>query len=230
MIYALTTICRKDERGYLYYSPPFMHWTIYVFYILNLCCNIAWLFLWDRGLFHLAFPVLAFLVITLDICIGISIYGINKYYLDLVRCGHGNEPWYVIAFVHNGLGVYAAWTTVATLLNMAIFLAYSIGLPQDVSSAIALGSLAFILVMYMMLDLVLLERYMRFLMTPYLVVIIALIGSLDKNWNPTKPNSMFTVGLLAIVTVGFVVKISVIIWKQRVDPVFSVGKKRAEMA
>ncbi len=41
-------------------------------------------------------------------------------------------------------------------------------------------------------------RHMRYLFTPYIVLNVALIGSLAKNWDSNNSNSIFTVGLLAI--------------------------------
>ena len=42
-----------------------------------------------------------------------------------------------IGIIHNGLGMYATWTTIATLLNLAIFLAYDVGIDQHIASSIS---------------------------------------------------------------------------------------------
>ena len=62
--------------------------------------------------------------------------------------------------VHNGLGMYATWVTIATLLNFAIVLAYEdgIGLDQHIASSISLSILAFEIVAFAFVDNFLFEK------------------------------------------------------------------------
>ncbi len=61
---------------------------------------------------------------------------------------------------HNGLGMYAAWATIATLLNLGVVLTYEdeIGISQPISSSISLAALAIVVVAYIFLDHVVLEK------------------------------------------------------------------------
>ena len=63
--------------------------------------------------------------------------------------------------VHNGLGMYATWVTIATLLNLAMILTYedAIGLDQHIASSISLAALAFEIVVFAYVDNILLEKY-----------------------------------------------------------------------
>ena len=61
--------------------------------------------------------------------------------------------------MHNGLGMYATWVTIATLLNVAMLLAYEdVGLSQHIASTISLSILAFEIVVFAYVDNILLEK------------------------------------------------------------------------
>ncbi len=51
LIYALSRIPRKSNTGYLYIQPNTLHYSIFMFYILNMGLNIGWLIIWDRAYF-----------------------------------------------------------------------------------------------------------------------------------------------------------------------------------
>jgi hypothetical protein len=46
---------------------------------------------------------------------------------ELVAQGRSKDIWWTRALVHNGLGIYATWTSIATLLNLAMVISYSSG-------------------------------------------------------------------------------------------------------
>ena len=60
--------------------------------------------------------------------------------------------------VHNGFGIYATWTTIATLLNLAIFLTYNEGVDQHIASTISLSVLALEIVAFAFIDNIYLEK------------------------------------------------------------------------
>ena len=62
--------------------------------------------------------------------------------------------------VHNGLGMYATWCTIAALFNLAHVLTYEegIGLQQSIASTISLSVLMLELVVYVFVDNILLEK------------------------------------------------------------------------
>ena len=55
LIYAFSRIPRKSNTGYLYIQPNTLHYSIFIFYILNMGSNIGWLLLWDRTYFGVSF-------------------------------------------------------------------------------------------------------------------------------------------------------------------------------
>ena len=220
MIYALTTLCGKSNGGYLYYSPPYISPLLYVFYILNLGCNITWLFVWDREYLEMSLGFLGGCTFTLYLCIGITMHSLNKHAPQLISQCKRQHIICVIAFILNGLGLYAAWVSIATLINMNIVLQYVLDFDGHIASSIALGALALDVVVYACIDLVMFERHFRYVYTPWIVLHVALAGSVYKNWDDTNANSIFTAALLCCGAFLFVVKIIMSIVRSRIDPLY----------
>jgi hypothetical protein len=68
----------------------------------------------------------------------------------------------------NGQGIYATWTTVASLLNFGHALKYVGMMEMEQTCTVILGLLMAVLVLYFILENTLLDKYIRFLLTPYL--------------------------------------------------------------
>ena len=76
MIYATVNIFRKASDGTpLYVVAPFLHWSLFIVYIINLICNISWLLLWDRKIIIPALVPIALLAVSMYINCGMSLYG-----------------------------------------------------------------------------------------------------------------------------------------------------------
>uniref|UniRef100_M4A525 Si:ch211-161h7.5 n=1 Tax=Xiphophorus maculatus TaxID=8083 RepID=M4A525_XIPMA len=148
------------------------------------------------GLCRLMISALIFLIMLICtnysmvgfICHGLHVYGpwLNKYSkVDL---------WLIRMLVLNGVMIYTTWTTIATLLNLTIVLKYE----ANMSTADS----AFVVENFV------LDKHMRYVFIPYIVVIWALSGNMDKNYDASSPsrNGIFIV-LLAVSCVLFVTRI-----------------------
>ncbi len=60
LLYAISRIPRKSNTSYLYIAPNTLHYTVFVFYILNMGLNISWLLIWDRGYFGVSYKIIFF--------------------------------------------------------------------------------------------------------------------------------------------------------------------------
>ncbi|CAH1775608.1 unnamed protein product [Owenia fusiformis] len=225
LIYATCALCRRSVEGPLYVSPDIFPSSLFVIYMFNNANNIAWLFLFDREYIQYSLIVIALTPFTLYIMMLISCKQLDKYGSVMIQQGMGKDIWMVRVFLHNGLGIYAAWTTIATLLNFAMVLTYYAGMSQDTACTISLGVLAMELIIYFVTDNFLFDKYLRYTIVPYIVVIVALIGSIAKNWDVTKRNSIFTAALLGTAGLCFLVKLVLVIWRSRTRPTFE-GKNR----
>ena len=68
----------------------------------------------------------------------------------------------------NGQGIYATWTVIASLLNFGHALRFVAGVPMDQVSRICLGLLIAVLIVYFILENTVFDKYIRFLLTPYI--------------------------------------------------------------
>jgi len=197
-----------------------MHPAIYIVYCFNMAFNVTWIFLWDREYLVPGVVIIALMFLTLYVCIFFSARGLAQYGEVFVRTNRMYEIGLVRYIVQNGLGMYAAWVTIATLLNLGAVLCYWGGVQQDVVSTAMLAVLLVEALLYWTLDNFVLDRHLRYMWTPYIVLHIALIGSLTGNWDPTKRNCIFTIVILCIGFTLTVIKVIIAVWRWRNTPIF----------
>lgn len=198
LLYSLVSICRKGNDGYLYNNPRVIQPIVFAVYIVNMCLNVAWLFLFDRFLPTYALAVLALIVFTLHVGLFFTHRHLDNIAALLINSGQNKDIWMIRLFVHNGLAVYAAWTSIATLLNTNIVMIYEGDVDIQLGGSISLGILGLEILIYVALDMFFLDRYTRYTITPYFVVILALTGSITKNWDWDNRNSIITAVLLGV--------------------------------
>lgn len=210
ILYSLVNLFRKNcYHEPLYASPYVLPSLLFGVYSLANGCSIIWCFLFDRGLIEGALAVIVLTTAFLILALVVSYKAVSGSARDLLEQGRGFEVWLVRVFVHNGLGIYSSWTSIATVLNLAMVIAYTDGSDVSVTAAstTALGILSFEIVVFVLTDVFLLDRYSRYTFTPYLVLVVTLIGSLVKNWDPGARNSIFTAVLCSVGCAALVLKL-----------------------
>jgi hypothetical protein len=213
--YTLSLICRKGPSNFLYLSPDGMvPTTVYWSYILGNCGNIAWVFLWDRQMFTASGVVLALSALFLLISTGASMRGLYMTTTELRETkSTKKEIWLNRILVQNSLGMYATWLCIATLLNFGIILCYVLGVPRDISGTVCLGILAADLVIWFVVDIFVVYRASNYVVVPYIVVIVALAGSIEKNYVAMATNSVFSVVLIIVGSGALLVKVITMLWR-----------------
>ena len=208
VVYSLALICRQTASGPAYCNPKVLTANFFLLFTVTSIINISWLFLWDRFYFLASFLFVACQALALYVVAASGAVGISTHRETLLDEGRGSEVKFLNVAVLNGVSTYAAWVTVATLINLGVVLVYKLGnpLPMEPACVICLACLALVAAAYIVLDLTYFERYTRFSFAPYLVVIWALAAVIGKNWNPDNLSSLVAAGLLASVSVGLVVK------------------------
>lgn len=220
LFYALISICRKSPDGYMYVCPTLVPALLYIAYIINNGLNFGWLMLWDRFLPLYALIDLALIVFTLYICMLLSHRQLDRIAHYLISAGSTKDIWLIRILVHNGLAVYATWTTIATLLNLTIVLIYEADMEMNLAGTISLSALGFELLLWFILDVTVFDRYVRYTVMPYLVVVFALTGSIADNWDTENRNSYISAGLLGLSVVFSFAKIFVAIWRHKRQPLY----------
>ena len=130
----------------------------------------------------------------------------QAYFLSNVDRAKTNECdrdiWLTRILVLNGLLFYVTWTTIASLINLAIAIQYVADTDGTTAAYIALSLLLPTILIYFTLEIVF-DRYLRYAFAVYPVIIWALSAVVANNWesdNPTGPN-IFSLVLLVLTIV-----------------------------
>ena len=204
IIYSLTLLCRKD-------APDVISPVLLVFYILASVVNVSWIIVWSHEWIQLScfllFAISFFLYTTLTksyMTVNLGTKGVPK------RDGIATQ-----ILVNNGIALYATWCTIASLLNLAMAITYFHDVDQDVASTISLVILALEVVVWFALENTILDKYVRYTLSIYPVVIWALSASINKNWDPAKRNSIISLLLLAVACTLFVARVVIVVWREK---------------
>ncbi|KAK7092917.1 uncharacterized protein [Littorina saxatilis] len=215
VFYSLVNLCRRTHEGPVYLCPAILPPALFVTFILANICNITWLFVFDNDIIEAAFVSLGGIAVFLILGLVVSYRALDAASPKLVEQKRTVDIWLVRGFVHNGLGIYATWCCIATLLNLAMVIRYRSDpvISTEDACTVALAVLSAEIVVFAITDLFVLDRYTRYTLTPYIVVVVALIGSIDKNWEDGARNSIFTAVLLGMGAAALVLKIVMLLYR-----------------
>ena len=204
IIYSLTLLCRKDAPNVI--SPVLL-----VVYSLASVVNASWIVVWS----HEWIQISSFLLFA----ISFFLYGTLAKSYRTVNLGTKRIPKRDFiatqVLVNNGVALYATWCTIASLLNLAMAITYFHGVDQDVASTISLVILALEVVVWFSLENTILDKFVRYTLSVYPVVIWALSASINKNWDPAKRNSIISLILLAVACTLFVTRVVIVVWREQ---------------
>ncbi|CAF0775732.1 unnamed protein product [Brachionus calyciflorus] len=217
IVYSIASIFIRNNGNRLYLVPPVFTRLFFVFIYLHYAFNISWLFIWDNQIFSLAFAFLALLTISLYIATAISHKNIYDSETHLTKNRQTKFLWLYRIFLNNGLAFYATWVTLATFLNMAIAWTYEWHGERKIASVICLSFAALIIFTYFILDVVVLEKFLRYTYSPYLQLFIAFSGILAKNFSGKSPSAIFSLVLIIVIFLLFVAKIVLSIYRHKRD-------------
>ncbi|KAM4770909.1 uncharacterized protein WCC33_002685 [Rhinophrynus dorsalis] len=219
--YVLSLICRRSELGWMYIKPDVFPVSFYLVWMLNNIFNIGWLFLWDREYLIPALVFLGAIAFTNYIVLFISYRSLFQHGEWLQR-NRKVDLWLIRILAQNGIAFYTTWTTIACLLNFAVCLTYNGGISDRTSATVALAILAFEVVLWFCLENFLFDKYVRYTITVYIVVILGLSGALDKNFDEVSPgqNGIFIAVLLAVACTALAVRLLLVIWKHFRYPLY----------
>ncbi len=219
LVYVSTIFCRKEWNGrLLFVEVPFVPLALYYTFFITNAANISWLFAWDHQQMIASACLSAVMWISLCICIGIVCYGVKKYYSQMIKSHLSSDVWCDRVLVQNGLGLYAGWSTVTTLIYLSMVLTYETDVGDEDGTTISLSLLAGLHLTYFLVDTIASDRYTRYLITPYMVIPYTLAGILDNNWDPEARNWMLTMAMFGLACALFVGKLIVMGWNFCVVP------------
>lgn len=209
IIYACVNLFRKTEQGPAYNNPVLLPAPFLILYSVLVILTFSWLIAFDREELEASFAILLLVAVSLITCVMLTYRSLDRGMDTLLKQGRRVDIWLMRGLVHNGLGIYGTWCCIATMLNFNFLLIYrsanDIGL--ETSSTITLSILTVLIVVFMVTDLVFFDKYSRYTVTPYIVLVVAFAGSVSKNFVAGRTNSIFTAVLLAIAVAMLIVKL-----------------------
>ena len=203
IIYSLTLLCRKTATDVI--SPVLL-----VVYAVASVVNIAWLIVWSRELIQVSSVLLFTISFLLYGTLARSYMSVNMETFTVSK----TDFILTQVLVNNGLALYTTWCTIASLLNLTMAIAYFHGVDQDIACTISLVILAVEIIVWFSLENTILDKYVRYTLTIYPVVIWALSASINKNWDPAKRNSIISVILLSVACTLLAARIAIVVWRE----------------
>ncbi|XP_054479364.1 uncharacterized protein LOC129111094 [Anoplopoma fimbria] len=221
MVYALSGLFRKNAYGYVYCSPAILPYGFFVFWCLNLALNTSWLFLWDRKSMAGALVFLILITLTNYVMIFFSCHGLHNYGAWLNKY-HKVDLWLHRVLVQNGIAIYATWTTIASLVNLAIVLNHDANVSQADAATVSLSVLTVLVFVWFFLENSILDKHVRYILTIYPALIWAVTGVFTENNNAADPsrNNIFTTALLAIACIMCAARIFLVTWSHIKKPFY----------
>ncbi|KAH9513813.1 hypothetical protein Btru_031466 [Bulinus truncatus] len=217
VLYNLALICRTTPNGPAYLNPIILSPAFLIFFSLSSAFNIGWLFLWDRMLFMASFVFSACIALSLFLTLAIVSVRLVMFRDSLVDQGRKNDVTFLEVAAVNGIGLYATWCTIATLINLGVVLVYKWSHPllNENACVICLGILTFLVVVYIGLDMTVLDTYTRYNFSPYVAIVWALSAIVAKNYDQSNLSSIMSVVLLGSVSLAGLIKVALSSYRTR---------------
>jgi len=221
LLFFIITIFIKTDFGRLYMNPQILTPAVTATLNINFILNLAWIFVWDRtiedkNLIILAAVILPIIAITNMMVIAFMTGNIAKHCHEFQR-GSPLFWWGMLyRFVVNGLAIYTTWTTIASLINIGTALVYVGGVSNKDASLAMLSLLVIIHCTWFALENFVFDKYVRFILTQYLVVIWAINGVRAKKMddeNVPQEIKDFVLAILIIAAITFVVRVAIVIYR-----------------
>ncbi|CAF1200964.1 unnamed protein product [Didymodactylos carnosus] len=204
LLYAISRILRKSNIDYLYKYPNTLHYTIFIFYIINMSLNCLWLVLWDRLEFGWALLVIFLMFVTIAIPMIITHILLEKNRNAYIESRQIIDIWLIRLLVHNGLAIYATWLFLAMNLNLTIWIK-AMGKNATDAATAALSVVLLGIIIYFVCENIIFYNSMAYTWIPWFVLIFALSGIMSLNYktprNPTR-NQSYVLALLIICDVN----------------------------
>ena len=125
----------------------------------------------------------------------------------------------------NSLVMYATWAVITTLLSSGHFLQEDADVHVDTTATVILSLIASICIAYFLLENTILDRFLRYVIAVYPVVIWTLAGMIADRWDSmrddiTERNNLIILSLSCVAMILFVLRLVLLIvffFQRRID-------------
>ena len=176
--------------------------TYWIYGVANLG-NITWVYLWGNYQIVAALPFIMVAPICLIVSLSFTAWRTYKATSALQK-NHWTRAdlWATRILVHNGIAFYATWVSIAWLLNVAIVGHYFGQLSLTDAGTLSLSLLLVEILVWFFLDIVLLDRFTRYIQSVYIVIFVATTAIVTEHWNRAEEdprNHRFALALVLLV-------------------------------
>nr|XP_002124153.3 uncharacterized protein LOC100178191 [Ciona intestinalis] len=227
-VYLTVTLFLPSYKSPLKQEPPLLSNLYFIFHGVAFASTFAWILVFDRELLELSLAVIILCMISVYAIIVMAC----KPLADSIENGRIDETaeckvmiWCVRIIVQNGLGVFAAWITIATCLNLGIVITYksSAGMTKAVMRGISVEDGSTIpvvivlvaIVAWMVIDNFVWNKYTNYLFSPYPILILALGGLVGKRQSQGGSTRILIIASVAlgIAVLATLIKIGVFLFR-----------------
>ena len=126
--------------------------------------------------------------------------------------------WVNILLLHNGLALYASWVFIEMLVTLSAMLTVETDTSQENAGTISLAILLVVFLFYLCCDVFLSRKRLRYIIAPYVTLVVALSALVNESWEEGMRNAEFGVAVLAIVIIGCLGKVGTMVYRIVTDP------------
>ena len=203
-IYGWSFVCRPKAKRSISLV------TYWLFGVANLA-NITWVYLWGNYQIVAALPFIIAIPILLILSLSFTAWRTYKATSALQK-NHWTKAdlWATRILVHNGIAFYATWVSIAWLINVAVVAHYFGPLSLPDAGTLSLSLLLLEILVWFFLDIVLLDRFTRYIQSVYIVLFVATTAIVTEHWNRAHEeprNHQFALALVLLVVVLQIAKV-----------------------
>ena len=173
--------------------------------------NITWIYLWGNYQIVAALPFIMAIPLFLILSLSFTAWRTYKATSALQKNERTKtDLWATRILVHNGIAFYATWVSIAWLLNVAMVAHYFGSLSLTDAGTLSLSLLLLEILVWFFLDIVLLDRFTRYIQSVYIVLFVATTAIVTEHWNRADEeprNHQFALALVLLVAVLQITKI-----------------------
>lgn len=205
IIYAWTFVCRSSS------SITPVGKLVHVLFIVSCAFNISWLYLFGNEHFTASFIMILLLEVTLDVMIGVASYTAYHQAQELVESGQKRDVVLTQVLLNNGIGVYETWVTIAAQVNLAVVLQYDYETSSSTAAIVALSIVLAEMTFWFFAEVTILDRYLRYTLTVYPVVVWALGGIIANNYEKGETSSVLSLVAICVAFCLLVARFALVI-------------------
>lgn len=224
LVYAWSYACRQKRERTIFPG-------VYPAFWLACGLNIGYVYSVGHGMLELSLALVAAETLVMYVCVGFVaryLRAATTGLKDITR----SDKWATHFLTLNGLAFYAAWLTIFTLLQLGAVLENNADVHPNTVGTILLSLLGALIVCYFLLEVTILDRFLRFVVLVYPAVVWWLVGTLIEHWNrefeDMSRNSLFVFVLMCVGSVLLVLHLVLILVFGCVRPMDGEGGEGEE--